>query len=1210
MVDSRVNDSNLFVTSTLPSVSSSEYNYNRDSYEYIKELIPSGVFDSIAIVAHADFGPKVSFLENEDPFIIDKKIDPEFSSLTSFIQFLQEIKQKTNIKYIDFLGCALASSPMWIDVFNYIQTSIPDLIVRASTDNTGNIVSDNWILELGGVDAKALYFTDSILDYIGSLVAITSVPINTASTTGIIPITTINSTTDASRNTWVQTYTSTTTNYLSNVASSSTPTINNTIWSRVNVIKYGSFTAPRNAFCIYLSPAIDYTSDIHKLSFYFSHDRGNSAFSDKLEIYLLDASTVPTNYTSLGTPVASYTRYLSTANSSSTMTLKELIIPNTYSKYYIAFKFISNAGNNMYVDDISLNTLASVDSIASGPTINSITYSGTTGILQINANQPVNNTIGISRYYAQYSTSSDFSNPINIDYIINIGYVINNAIGNISLTYSNQYFTNSTIYLRLIAASGYTLGNIPGISNTFNVYKTGDQYAATVNTITSASTPSITSVSINSNNGVDIVVQQTSLGNPTISRYYIQYSYNSDFSSSMYKIINGTPSIGSNSFTISPLFINTQIYIKVTAYNGVNGAASLPISSTSLNFYNTSSTSITTLSSNIFNNLIMSINNTNSITNVTTQLSGYKLFPYQSDIITQSIDGTNYLIPINAKNWTYNAGQKVVSVASGYHSVLLLADRSVRTFGFGMYGQLGNNTTTNSSTPVSVSNISNAVAIAKGAFHTVVLLADGSVKTFGLNIDGQLGNGTKNNSSIPVTVSGISNAIAIAGGYSHTAILLADGSIKTFGFNGTGQLGNGTTTNSSTPVSVTGISNAIGVACGINYTAVLLADGSVKTFGANNYGQLGNSTTINSSIPVTVSGISNAIGVACNSVHTVVLLADGSVKTFGWNSDGQLGNGTTTNSSIPVTVSNITNAIGISCGSNHTNVLLADGSIKSFGLNNYGQLGNGTTTSSSTLVSVSNITNAIAVSSGDYNTIALLADGSVKSFGANNRGQLGNGITNDSSTPVSITGIQYIPTSSLPFKKYSVQTSVQRLNTSITTVNMYDGFPCLLGHTKVLTPTGLRKISELNTDDNIITSTGKTVPIKMYSSALIATKETAPYKFKANSITKGYPIASFEISPTHAIAAPGGWIIPKYAHLSGIKAKQTRIGEEITYYHIELPNYLNDNLVLDSGVVVESFGISWLNTQPKNTVVYKFNHATKLFERPAYKQSHKSLTYI
>jgi alpha-tubulin suppressor-like RCC1 family protein len=75
---------------------------------------------------------------------------------------------------------------------------------------------------------------------------------------------------------------------------------------------------------------------------------------------------------------------------------------------------------------------------------------------------------------------------------------------------------------------------------------------------------------------------------------------------------------------------------------------------------------------------------------------------------------------------------------------------------------------------------------------------------WGYNNDGELGNGTTTPSSTPVPVSGVTDATAIAAGAGHTCALLSTGRINCWGFNPYGQLGNGTTANSSTPVPVAG----------------------------------------------------------------------------------------------------------------------------------------------------------------------------------------------------------------------------------------------------------------------------------------------------------------------------------------------------------------------------------------------------------------------
>jgi hypothetical protein len=301
-------------------------------------------------------------------------------------------------------------------------------------------------------------------------------------------------------------------------------------------------------------------------------------------------------------------------------------------------------------------------------------------------------------------------------------------------------------------------------------------------------------------------------------------------------------------------------------------------------------------------------------------------------------------------------------------------------------------------------------AISAGGLHTCALRSTGAMDCWGENEFGELGDGTSAEKTTPTAVSGLSSGVtAVSAGYVYTCALTRAHGVYCWGENLSGQLGDGTTTEKTTPTAVSGLSSGItAISASAEHTCALTSAGGVKCWGANESGQLGDGTTTNKATPTVVSGLSSGVtAISAGGYHTCALTSAGAVKCWGYNADGQLGDGTTTNKITPAAVSGLSSGVtAISAGLLHTCALRGSGGLQCWGENELGQLGDGTTTNKTTPTDVSGLSSGVAaINAGYYHTCALTSVGRVKCWGYNHFGELGDGTNTNKTTPTDVSGL-------------------------------------------------------------------------------------------------------------------------------------------------------------------------------------------------------------
>jgi alpha-tubulin suppressor-like RCC1 family protein len=154
-------------------------------------------------------------------------------------------------------------------------------------------------------------------------------------------------------------------------------------------------------------------------------------------------------------------------------------------------------------------------------------------------------------------------------------------------------------------------------------------------------------------------------------------------------------------------------------------------------------------------------------------------------------------------NWNTCAG-------GGSHAGAIKTDGTLWLWGAGYYGALGNNTsgfpTNRVSSPVQTSaGGTNWQSVACGYQHTSAIKTDGTLWMWGKNNYGQIGNNNSTNTLTPVqTIAAGTNWKQVACGQYFTTAIKTNGTLWSWGRNLAGELSDNTTTHRSSPVVAVG----------------------------------------------------------------------------------------------------------------------------------------------------------------------------------------------------------------------------------------------------------------------------------------------------------------------------------------------------------------------------------------------------------------------
>jgi alpha-tubulin suppressor-like RCC1 family protein len=253
-----------------------------------------------------------------------------------------------------------------------------------------------------------------------------------------------------------------------------------------------------------------------------------------------------------------------------------------------------------------------------------------------------------------------------------------------------------------------------------------------------------------------------------------------------------------------------------------------------------------------------------------------------------NVGGTSIAIPRAVDG----APPGVVQVSTGGgHTCVATSAGAAWCWGYGNSGQLGDGQDSNghsNGTPAMVMGLppGTVEAVATGNNHSCAI-AGGAVYCWGANGSGQLGNGTSTPSSTAVMIPTLSGIVEIDSAGDFTCARNGGGGVNCWGYGDEGQLGNDSSNGSSTPV-VAIASGATALAMGGSHACALVGS-AVWCWGFGANGAVGDDSYTDRAAPVMIA--QDAIAIASGGAHTCIVMTGGGVECWGGDWSGQLGDG-------------------------------------------------------------------------------------------------------------------------------------------------------------------------------------------------------------------------------------------------------------------------------------------------------------------------------